>query len=140
MKKILVLALALASVFAFAAPCPHGRGPRPGPWHCPPPRHHHCGRHNGWVVPLVGFATGAAVGSIIASSSRPVAQTTVVQTVPTQTVPVQPTVVVAAPPAGYVNQQVWVPGFYTDVVQPNGVTVRTWTPGHWENRVVPVAR
>lgn len=140
MKKILVLALALASAFAFAAPRPRGCGPRSGVWHRPPPRHHHYGHRGGPVAPFVGFAAGAAVGSIIASSSRPAAQTTVVQAVPIQLVPMQPTVVVAAPPVGYVNQQVWVPGRYTDVIQPDGRVVRVWTPGRWESRVVPVAR
>ena len=137
MKKILVLALALASAFAFAAPRPRGCGLRPGAWHRTPPRHHHYGHRGGRAAPLVGFAAGAAVGSIIASSSRPVVRTTVVQAVPVQLVPMQPTAVVAAPPAGYVNQQVWVPGHYTDVIQPNGAVVRVWTPGHWESRVVP---
>ena len=150
MKKILVLALALASAFAFAAPRPRGCGLRPGAWHRTPPRHHHYGHRGDRAAPLVGFAAGAAVGSIVASSPRPVVRTTVVQAVPVQLVPMQPTqmqlvpmqptAVVAAPPAGYVNQQVWVPGRYTDVIQPNGVVVRAWTPGRWENRVVPVAR
>lgn len=145
MKKILVLALALASAFAFAAPCPRGCGLRPGAWHCTPPRHHHYRHRGDRAASLVRFAAGAAVGSIIASSSRPVVQTTVVQAVPVQLVPMrlvpmQPTAVVAAPPAGYVNRQVWVPGRYTDVIQPNGAVVRVWTPGHWENMVVPVAR
>lgn len=145
MKKILVLALALASAFAFAAPRPRGCGLRPGAWHRTPPRHHHYGHRGGRAAPLVGFAAGAAVGSIVASSPRPVVRTTVVQAVPVLAVPVllvpmQPTAVVAAPPAGYVNRQVWVPGRYTDVIQPNGAAVRVWTPGHWENMVVPVAR
>ena len=145
MKKILVLALALASAFAFAALRPRGCGPRPGAWHRPPPRHHHYGHRGGPVAPLVGFAAGAAVGSIIASSPRPAVRTVVVQAVPIQLVPMQlvpmqPTAVVAAPPAGYVNQQVWVPGRYTDVIQPDGRVVRVWTPGRWESRMVPVAR
>jgi len=139
MKNLVFAFVAALALVSYAGPHPCGPGPRPGPWHCSPPHHHH-GHHNDWVAPLVGFAAGAAVGSIVASSARPAVQTTVVQTVPVQTVPAQPTVVVAAPPVGYVNQQVWVPGCYTDVIQPNGAVVRTWTPGHWENRVVPVAQ
>jgi hypothetical protein len=30
--------------------------------------------------------------------------------------------------------QVWVEGRYVDQVQPNGVVLRTWVPGHYETR------
>jgi len=36
------------------------------------------------------------------------------------------------------TQNVWVEGRYVDAVQANGTVVRTWSPGHYEQRTVVV--
>ena len=36
------------------------------------------------------------------------------------------------------TQNVWVEGQYVNQVQANGTTVRTWVPGHYEQRTVQV--
>jgi hypothetical protein len=54
---------------------------------------------------------------------------------------VQPAPVVVQQPVYqpvYQTQNVWVEGRYVDTVQPNGAVVRTWQPGHYEQRTVQV--
>jgi hypothetical protein len=51
---------------------------------------------------------------------------------------VAPASVVVATAPVYQTQNVWVEGRYVDTVQPNGVTVRTWQPGHYEQRTIQV--
>ena len=38
----------------------------------------------------------------------------------------------------YQTQNVWVEGRYVDTVQPNGAVLRTWQPGHYEQRTVQI--
>jgi len=38
----------------------------------------------------------------------------------------------------YQTQNVWVEGRYVDTVQPNGAILRTWQPGHYEQRTVQI--
>ena len=38
----------------------------------------------------------------------------------------------------YQTQNVWVEGRYVDTVQPNGTVLRTWQPGHYEQRTIQV--
>ena len=38
----------------------------------------------------------------------------------------------------YQTQNVWVEGRYVDTVQPNGTILRTWQPGHYEQRTIQV--
>lgn len=61
------------------------------------------------------------LGSTLIQAVRP-AQ--VIVTAPTP----QPTVIIQSPTA---PKQVWVEGRYEDRVQPNGVIIKVWVPGHW---------
>ncbi len=107
------------------------RAHRPAP--PPPVRHHH--KHSIWGKGgsnfLPGFI-GGVVGGVIADKvvTTPVVTTHVVST------PVVVTPVVTAPV--YTTQTVWVEGRYVDQVQPNGVVLRVWQPGHYEQRQVLV--
>lgn len=126
---------------AFAAPRGCGCGPRP----CTPPpphyRHHYdCGDwwgrggRNFWPG-FVGGLVGGATVAAIANNSTVVQQPVVVQPTVTQPVVIQQQTV--ATPVTQV-QNVWVDGRYVDQVQPNGTVVRTWVPGHYEQRTVVV--
>lgn len=144
---VLVGAAALSAV-AFARPYGGGWRPGPAPMHY---RHHHGGWGRGGRNFWPGFVGGVVGGAIIGSTlSRPalvvsqpvVAQPVVVQQpVITQPVVVQQPViqqpVVVQQPVTQV-QNVWVEGRYVDQVQPNGAVVRTWQPGHYEQRTVVV--
>ena len=59
-----------------------------------------------------------------------------------ETVVVQSAPVVVQQPVGvqpvYQTQNVWVEGRYVDTVQPNGAILRTWQPGHYEQRTIRV--
>ena len=57
-------------------------------------------------------------------------------TTPVVTAPVVVTPVVTTPV--YTTQTVWVEGRYVDQVQANGIVVRVWQPGHYEQRQVLV--
>ena len=63
---------------------------------------------------------------------------TIVTPAPTVVVqqPVVTTPVVAAPVQQV--QSVWVEGRYVDTVQPNGTVLRTWQPGHYEQRTIQI--
>ena len=157
-RTIQMLAMAVAAVmitgvgFAKApprrghkAPPPPPRAvhkaPRPAP--PPPARHHH--KHSVWGKGgrnfLPGFI-GGVVGGVIADKvvTTPVVTTPVVTTpvvtAPVVVTPVTTTTVVTTPV--YTTQTVWVEGRYVDQVQSNGVVVRVWQPGHYEQRQVLV--
>lgn len=148
-KKAIVMAVALvASLGVFAAP--HG-GPRGGGHGRPGPAMHHGGGHHGGGHHHHGGAwgrggshfwpgfIGGVVGGMIYDAVTPspkVVVTTPVVTTPVVTTPVVTTPVVAAPVATV--QNVWVEGRYVDQVQPNGVIIRVWQPGHYEQRTVYV--
>ena len=132
--KLKVLALVGATVLSagvFARP--YG-GWRPGP--VPMHVHHHGsywgrgGRHF-WPGFVGGVVGGAIIGSALSRPAVVVQQPAVV----TQPVVVQQPVVTT--PVTQV-QTVWVEGRYIDQVQPNGVVVRVWSPGHYEQRTVVV--
>lgn len=143
MKKTMLLVFAAVSALLLFARPPHRHAPPPAPHH----HHHHGsawgkGGRNFWP----GFVGGVAAGL----AARSVAQPTAVVVTPAP-VAVAPAPVVVAPapvvvaPAPvivkqpvYQTQNVWVEGRYVDTVQPNGVTVRTWQPGHYEQRTVQV--
>ena len=143
MKKTAVLILAIcASATLCARP-----GPAFGPRHPvrppmrPPvhvsPHHHHHHHSNGGAL-AAGLVGGAILGGIVASTVTPapvvVHQPVVVQPAP---VVVQPAPVVVQQPV-YQTQNVWVEGRYVDTVQPNGAVIRTWQPGHYEQRTVRI--
>jgi len=145
-KMMLVLGVMAVATGVFAHPCgPCGPGwhPRPYPYHYP-----HCrgdwwgpGGRNFWP----GFV-GGVVGGIVASSvatpapvvvTQPVVTTPVVVTQPTVvTQPVVTQQVVSQPVT--TTQSVWVEGRYVDQVQANGTVIRSWQPGHYEQRTVVV--
>jgi len=155
MKKLfIVLSVAAVAASAFAGPrgCPGPCGPggwRPGPfphhYPCPPPPPHHGGWGRGGCNFWPGFV-GGVIGGAIASSVVSPAPVVVTQPVVTQPVVVtQPTVVtqpvvtqtVVSQPVT-TTQNVWVEGRYVDTVQANGSVIRTWQPGHYEQRTVVV--
>jgi len=140
MKKLMIVACIISSgLIAFGnpgGPAPRGHAPAhavrcPAPAPCrpvpyrPAPHSHHHGHHdfwgpggrNFWPGFLGGVVGGAVTTAIV---NQPASQTVVVAN-PTPVVVVQP-------------QKVWVDGHYEDVVQPNGLLVRTWIPGHWETK------
>lgn len=134
MNKLHVLLLTIISlcvtISIWAAPAPsrhhnnrpivHNTPPKYGPRvsniHRPPaPAHNHAKHHydnNFWP----GF-----VGGIIGSAC--VTPPPIIQTVPAP-------VIVPAP----VLTRVWIEGRYVDTVQPNGIIIRVWQPGHYEYR------
>lgn len=145
MKKTTALAAALFAAFSLMAgpggprpgnggpggrvPSSPGRGstpmqvqprPSPAPRHSAPPHPKHDawgkGGRNFWP----GFV-GGIIGAAVAPTPSPPATTVIV------TQPAPP-----PPPPGHVR--VWVSGRYVDEVQPNGIVVRRWVPGHYEWR------
>lgn len=149
MKKIKIvaaLAVALCAGVCMARP-----GFRGGFHHGPPIHHgfrHHGFHHHrhGWGL-AAGLVGGAVLGGLVYDSIvRPapvvVAPTPVIAPAPvvvTQPVVTQPVVTqpVVTQPA-YQTQNVWIEGQYVDQVQANGSVVRTWQPGHYEQRTVQV--
>ncbi len=136
MNKKLVIAVCAVAALTFGAYArPHGgpgggapRGPAPmhhggGFGHRPPPapRHHHSAWGRGGCNFWPGFIGGVVGGAVVSSVVTPA-----------------PVVVAAAPAVTTVTttQSVWIDGRYIDQVQPNGVVVRTWQPGHYEQRVI----
>jgi len=116
--------------------------------------HHHHHHHRG-----TGFAIGAGIlgAGLLASAvydathPRPyvVPAAPVVVTPPPQVVVQQPAPVVVQQPAPVIVQQpapryetrmqnVWVEGQYIDQQTPQGTVVRTWQPGHYEQRPTQV--
>jgi len=110
---------------------------------------HHPHYHGGWGRGGCNFwpgFVGGVVGGVVANTlvqpapvvvSQPVVvpQPVVVQQ-PAVVVQQQPTVVVQQPVSQ--TQNVWVEGRYVDQVQANGSVIRTWQPGHYEQRTVVV--
>lgn len=157
-RKIAVVLIAcVACGAAFARPGFGGHG-----WHHGPIVHHHHGGWgrggcNFWPGFVGGLVGGAIVNSVV--STPVVASPTIVTTPTIVTAPAvvtQPVVVqqpvVTAPvvtqpvvvqqpvvqqPATTV-QNVWVEGRYVDQQQADGTVVRTWQPGHYEQRTVVV--
>ena len=153
MKNIKIVVALVACTVAgatFAGPHFGGRG-----WHHGPIVHHHGGWGRGGCNFWPGFVGGLIGGTIahtvvstpvVASPTIVTTPTIVTPTVVTQPVVVQQPVVVPQPvvaqpvvtqPATTV-QNVWVEGRYVDQVQANGTVVRTWQPGHYEQRTVVV--
>ena len=144
MKKTIALAVALtAASTLFARPGPGGFRPGHGgfrPVPVPVGYHHHHHHHNGGAI-AAGVVGGAILGGLVASAVA-TPTTTVVTPAPVVVQPapvvVQPAPVVVAPQPVYQTQNVWVEGRYVDTVQPNGAVIRTWQPGHYEQRTVQI--
>ena len=136
MKKLILIAVVLFSAAAVFARPHHSRGHHPAHRHH---SHHHSfwgrGGRNFWP----GFV-GGLIGGAVSRTVVPPAPV-VVQSAP---VVVQSSPIVVAPPPVVVQQpvtqvqNVWVEGRYVDQVQANGVVIRTWQPGHYEQRTVVV--
>lgn len=157
-KMIVMMGVAALAVGAIAGPCGRGCGPcgpchpcGPGGWRPGPhPCHYRCGGgdwwgrggRNFWPGFVGGLVGGAVMSSVVQPAPVVVTQPAVVTTpvVVTQpTVVSQPVVtqtVVQQPVT--TTQNVWVEGRYVDTVQANGSVVRTWQPGHYEQRTVVV--
>lgn len=117
----------------------------------PPPPCHYDGWGRGGCNFWPGFVGGLIGGAIMSRASSP-APTIVQQPVVQQPVIVQQPVVVQSQPVVVQQpvvqqvvrqpvtqvQNVWVEGRYVDQVQANGTVVRTWQPGHYEQRSVIV--
>ena len=149
MKKIIALAVALAAASTlFARPGPGGFRPGHGgfrPVPVPVGHHHHHHHHSGGAI-AAGVVGGAILGGLVASAVSTPAPV-VVTPAPTVVTPApvvvqQPVVVQSAPVVVqqpvYQTQNVWVEGRYVDTVQPNGTVLRTWQPGHYEQRMIQV--
>lgn len=142
MKKIAAIAVVAVLGAGVCHARPHGGGhrhggPRPAPVvhrSAPPPAHHHHHGHSSWGHGgrnfWPGFVGGVVGGLLVDSVVTP------------PPVVVAPAPVVVTPPVvatpTYVTQNVWVEGRYIDQVQPNGIVVRVWQPGHYEQRQVLV--
>lgn len=146
MKKTIALAVALAAASTlFARPGPGGFRPGHGGFRpVPVPvghhhHHHHHHHHSGGAI-AAGVVGGAILGGLVASAVA-TPTTTVVTPAPVVVQPapvvVQPAPVVVQQPV-YQTQNVWVEGRYVDTVQPNGTVLRTWQPGHYEQRTVQI--
>ena len=153
LTKVAVAGVVCMAICGTALARPHGGfgghhhgGPGPGFHHIGPrhgfgPSFHH--RHHGfwgrggryfWPG-FVGGGVGGAIYTACAPSTVVVSSPAVVTT-PVVTTPIVTTPVVTAPVSTV--QNVWVEGRYVDQVQANGVVVRVWQPGHYEQRTVLV--
>lgn len=149
-KKLIIAALVAVTAVGTCMAKP-GRGHHHGHHHRHHHHHHrhHCsgwgrgGRHF-WPGFLGGVAAGIVVDSVVNRPTTVVAPATTVVTpapvvvTPPVTTVVAPAPVVVTPAPVYQTQNVWVEGRYVDQVQPNGTVVRTWVPGHYEQRTVQV--
>jgi len=147
-KMLIILGVAAISASAFA----HGHGCCPGGWRPGPAPHHYyhgggwgrggCNFWPGFVGGVVGGVVGGAIANTVVAPApvvvqQPVVTQPIVVTQPTVvTQPVVQQTVVTQPVA--TTQNVWVEGRYVDTVQANGTVVRTWQPGHYEQRTVVV--
>jgi hypothetical protein len=140
MKKVIVFAIALVAASTLLA---RGHAPYRPPHVSVHTSHHH--HHGSGGAIAAGIVGGALLGGLVASAvstPAPVVVTpapTVVAPAPVvvqQPVVVSQPVVVAQPV--YQTQNVWVEGRYVDTVQPNGTVLRTWQPGHYEQRTVQI--
>ena len=140
MKRIIVFAMALVAASTLFA---RGHAPYRPPHVSVHTSHHH--HHGSGGAIAAGIVGGALLGGLVASAvstPAPVVVTpapTVVAPAPVvvqQPVVVSQPVVVAQPV--YQTQNVWVEGRYVDTVQPNGTVLRTWQPGHYEQRTIQI--
>ena len=140
MKKVIVFAIALVAASTLLA---RGHAPYRPPHVSVHTSHHH--HHGSGGAIAAGIVGGALLGGLVASAvstPAPVVVTpapTVVAPAPVvvqQAVVVSQPVVVAQPV--YQTQNVWVEGRYVDTVQPNGTVLRTWQPGHYEQRTIQI--
>jgi len=135
MKKVIVFAIAIVAASTLLA---KGHAPYRAPHVSVHTGHHH--HHGSGGAIAAGIVGGALLGGLVASAvSTPPPLPVVVQPAPVvvqQPVVVSQPVVVQQPV--YQTQNVWVEGRYVDTVQPNGMMVRTWQPGHYEQRTVRV--
>ena len=142
MKRIIVFAMALVAAFTLVA---KGHAPYRAPHVSVHTSHHHHGSGGAIAAGVVG---GALLGGLVASAVSTPPPPPVVKPAPVVVTPAPvvvtpaPVVVqsapVVVPQPVYQTQNVWVEGRYVDTVQPNGTVVRTWQPGHYEQRTVRV--
>ena len=137
MKRIIVFAIALVAASTLLA---KGHAPYRPPHVSVHTGHHH--HHGSGGAIAAGVVGGALLGGLVASAvSTPPPPPVVVTPAPVVVTPapvvVQPAPVVVQQPV-YQTQNVWVEGRYVDTVQPNGTVVRTWQPGHYEQRTIQV--
>ena len=141
MRKIIVFAIALVAASTLVA---KGHAPYRPPHVSVHTSHHH--HHGSGGAIAAGIVGGALLGGLVASavSTPPPVVTPAPVVVTPAPVIVQPAPVVVAPTPVvvqqpvYQTQNVWVEGRYVDTVQPNGTIVRTWQPGHYEQRTIQV--
>ena len=137
MKKVVVFVMALVAASTLFARGPVHRGPIPPPIHSSHHHHHH--HHGSGGAIAAGIVGGALLGGLVASAVSTPAPAVVT---PAPVVVQQPVVVQSAPVVVqqpvYQTQNVWVEGRYVDTVQPNGTVLRSWQPGHYEQRTIQV--
>ena len=144
MKKVVVFVMALVAASTLFARGPVHRGPIPPPIHSSHHHHHH--HHGSGGAIAAGIVGGALLGGLVASAVSTPAPAVVtpapVVVTPAPVVVQQPVVVQSAPVVVqqpvYQTQNVWVEGRYVDTVQPNGTVLRSWQPGHYEQRTIQV--
>ena len=135
MKRIIVFAMALVAASTLFA---RGHAPYRPPHVSVHTSHHH--HHGSGGAIAAGIVGGALLGGLVASAvstPAPVVVTPAPTVVTPAPVVVAPTPVVVQQPV-YQTQNVWVEGRYVDTVQQNGTIVRTWQPGHYEQRTIQV--
>lgn len=141
MKKVIVFAIALVAASTLLA---RGHAPYRPPHVSVHTSHHH--HHGSGGAIAAGIVGGALLGGLVASAVSTPAPV-VVTPAPTVVAPApvvvqQPVVVQSAPVVVqqpvYQTQNVWVEGRYVDTVQPNGTVLRTWQPGHYEQRTIQI--
>ena len=124
MKKVVVFVMALVAASTLFARGPVHRGPIPPPIYSSHHHHHH--HHGSGGAIAAGIVGGALLGGLVASAVSTPAPAVVT-----------PAPVVVQQPV-YQTQNVWVEGRYVDTVQPNGTVLRSWQPGHYEQRTIQV--
>ena len=143
MKKVIVFAMALVTASTLLAKGPSHHGPSHAPVHSSHHHHHHHGSGGAIAAGIVGGALlGGLVASAVSTPAPAVVTPAPVVVTPAPVVVQQPVVVQSAPVVVqqpvYQTQNVWVEGRYVDTVQPNGTVLRTWQPGHYEQRTIQV--
>ena len=141
MKKVIVFAIALVAASTLLA---RGHAPYRPPHVSVHTSHHH--HHGSGGAIAAGIVGGALLGGLVASAvstPAPVVVTPAPTVVTPAPVVVTPAPVVVSQPVVvqqpvYQTQNVWVEGRYVDTVQPNGTVLRTWQPGHYEQRTIQV--
>ncbi len=140
MKKVIVFAIALVAASTLLA---RGHAPYRPPHVSVHTSHHH--HHGSGGAIAAGIVGGALLGGLVASAvstPAPVVVTPAPTVVAPAPVVVQQPVVVSQPVVVqqpvYQTQNVWVGGRYVDTVQPNGTVLRTWQPGHYEQRTIQI--